>query len=154
MNDPYAVLGVTATASDEEISKAYKKLARRYHPDLNPGDKAAELKMKEINGAYETIKNIRSGRQTYSDTQRTYSGYTSGTGYGGSDDYNDPFAEYRRAYGSRFYGFDFSNFYNNADEHREKRAFGGFDLFRAFVRISLVLWALRLIFGFLFAPMF
>ena len=48
MSDPYTILGVSSAASDEEISKAYKKLARQYHPDLNPGNAAAEAKMKEI----------------------------------------------------------------------------------------------------------
>ena len=56
MNDPYKVLGVSPTATDEEITKAYRKLAKKYHPDLNPGDAEAERKMMEINEAYETIK--------------------------------------------------------------------------------------------------
>lgn len=66
MSDPYAVLGVNSSASEEEIARAYKKLARKYHPDLNPDDKTAEVKMKEINAAYEEIKNIRSGKASYS----------------------------------------------------------------------------------------
>ena len=56
-NDPYRVLGVSPDASDEEIKKAYRKLANKYHPDLNPGDEAAAKKMQEINAAYEQIKN-------------------------------------------------------------------------------------------------
>ena len=48
MNDPYSVLGVASSATDEEISKAYKKLARQYHPDLNPGNTAAEAKLKQL----------------------------------------------------------------------------------------------------------
>ena len=52
----YKLLGVEREAKAEEISKAYKKLARKYHPDLNPGDKQAEEKFKEINEAYEVLK--------------------------------------------------------------------------------------------------
>lgn len=54
--DYYKVLGVNRTDSKEEIAKAYKRLARKYHPDLNPGDKTAEDKFKEVNEAYEVLK--------------------------------------------------------------------------------------------------
>lgn len=54
--DYYKLLGVDRNASTEAISKAFKKLARKYHPDLNPGDKSAEEKFKEINEAYEVLK--------------------------------------------------------------------------------------------------
>ena len=47
--DLYEVLGLQKGASDDEIKKAYRKLAKKYHPDLNPGDKTAEEKMKEVN---------------------------------------------------------------------------------------------------------
>jgi len=53
--DYYSVLGVSKTASDDEIKKAFRKLARKHHPDLNPGDKAAEAKFKEINEANEVL---------------------------------------------------------------------------------------------------
>lgn len=57
MNDPYQILGVSRDASEEDIAQAYRKLAKKYHPDLNPGDMEAEKKMQEINAAYDRIKN-------------------------------------------------------------------------------------------------
>src|SRR5690606_30960460 len=53
--DYYATLGVAKTATDKEIKTAYRKLARKYHPDVNPGDKSAEAKFKELNEAYEVL---------------------------------------------------------------------------------------------------
>ena len=64
MNDPYSVLGVDSNASDEEIKRAYRELARKYHPDNyqnNPLADLAEEKMKEINEAYDAINKMRSG---------------------------------------------------------------------------------------------
>lgn len=53
--DYYEVIGVSKTASEDEIKKAYRKLAKQYHPDLNPNDKEAEAKFKEVNEAYEVL---------------------------------------------------------------------------------------------------
>src|SRR5260370_5139510 len=53
--DYYEVLGVPRTASEDDIRKEYRKLARKHHPDVNPGDKSAESKFKEINEAYEVL---------------------------------------------------------------------------------------------------
>lgn len=55
MRDPYTVLGVERSASEEDIRKAYRKLAKTYHPDLNPGDAKAEERFKEISAAYELL---------------------------------------------------------------------------------------------------
>ena len=56
VDDPYRVLGVSPDASDEEIKRAYRLLAKKYHPDLNPGDQEAATKMQEVIAAYEQIK--------------------------------------------------------------------------------------------------
>ena len=63
---PYKVLGVSPNASDDEIQKAYRRLVKKYHPDVNPGDENAEKKMREINAAYDQIRNIREGKASYS----------------------------------------------------------------------------------------
>ena len=94
MNDPYKILGVPEDASDEEIKKAYRELARKYHPDNyhdNPLEDLAQEKMKEINAAYEQITKERaSGRRTggaggaYGGGSYGYGGYQSYGGYGSS----------------------------------------------------------------------
>ena len=54
--DYYEVLGVGKTADEKELKSAFRKLAKQYHPDANPGDKSAEQKFKEINEAYDVLK--------------------------------------------------------------------------------------------------
>lgn len=67
MNDPYKVLGISPDADEDEIKKAYRALARKYHPDRYAGkpelQASAEQKMKEINAAYEEVQAIRSGKR-------------------------------------------------------------------------------------------
>lgn len=63
MSDPYTVLGVSRTASDADIRKAFRKLAKKHHPDLNPGDKAAEAKFKEITQANEILSDKEKRRR-------------------------------------------------------------------------------------------
>ena len=85
IHDPFAVLGVSSSATEDEIKSAYRKLAKKYHPDLNPGDKAAEAKMREINEAYTQALQIRkNGGSWRPDTGGDYSGSGSwGSGYSG-----------------------------------------------------------------------
>ena len=58
--DPYEVLGVPHGASEDEIKAAYRRLAKKYHPDLNPGDQEAARRMNEVNAAYDQLKNPES----------------------------------------------------------------------------------------------
>ena len=60
MKDPYETLGVNRSATDKEIKDAFKKLARKFHPDLHPGDKEAEGKFKDISAANDFLKDRRS----------------------------------------------------------------------------------------------
>jgi molecular chaperone DnaJ len=55
MKDPYATLGVSKSASAEEIKKAYRKLAKKLHPDVNPGDKKSEEKFKDVSSAFDVV---------------------------------------------------------------------------------------------------
>lgn len=81
ITDPYKVLGVSPNASDDEIKAAYRKLAKKYHPDLNPGDAYAAQKMNEVNEAYDQIKNPQPQQNQYGGYGY---GYGSGYGYGGA----------------------------------------------------------------------
>lgn len=99
VDNPYRVLGVSPDASDEEIKRAYRALAKKYHPDLNPGDAEAARKMQEVNDAYEQIKNPEKFRnQQTGYGYNPYGGYQSYGGYGGSGStYDDPKQRYEQA---------------------------------------------------------
>ena len=88
IDDPYKVLGLSPDASDEDVKRAYRRLAKKYHPDLNPGDQEAARRMQEVNAAYEQIKNP----EKFTQQQGGYGGGY-GNGYGG---YYDPFGGYRQ----------------------------------------------------------
>ncbi|UCC41506.1 MAG: molecular chaperone DnaJ [Candidatus Aminicenantes bacterium] len=93
--DYYKILGVDRKASLSEIKKAYRKLARKFHPDLNPGDRSAETKFKEIQEAYSVLSNPKKK------SQFDQFGFAGDAPPGGT---------YQQAYSSGFEGFDFSSF--------------------------------------------
>jgi DnaJ-class molecular chaperone len=93
MKDYYQVLGVSRGASDQEIKQAYRKLARQYHPDINPGDKQAEARFKEINEAYEVLsdKEKREKFDRFGSDWRRYEQGGPGVDFGGGADFSDIF---------------------------------------------------------------
>ncbi len=99
IDDPYKVLGVSPDASDDDIKRAYRRLAKKYHPDLNPGDQEAARKMQEVNAAYEQIKNPEKARQSQGNPYGNPYGSPYGNPFGGG--YYDPFGfGGYRSYGS------------------------------------------------------
>ena len=101
--DYYEVLGVSKTATDEELKKAYRTLAKKYHPDMNPGDKDAEQKFKEINEAYGVLsdKEKRARYDQYGHDAFTQGGGDAGGGFGGGAGFGG------------FGGFDFGDIFSS-----------------------------------------
>jgi molecular chaperone DnaJ len=107
--DFYKILGVRRNASQDEIRKQYKRLARKYHPDLNPGDRAAEERFKQVQAAYDILSDPRK-RQMYDQVGFfSEAGYYPGTSAGAG-----PGASHPGGFG--FSGFDFSDLFGAASE--------------------------------------
>ncbi|HEV8039378.1 MAG TPA: molecular chaperone DnaJ [Bryobacteraceae bacterium] len=100
--DYYEVLGVSRDAKEDEIRKTYRKLARKYHPDLNPGDKSSEERFKKVQEAYDVLSDAKK-RQVY-DQHGFYSDHIPPGGPGGGAGQSEP--------GMGFGGFDFSEYMN------------------------------------------
>src|SRR2546429_8644258 len=101
--DFYELLGVSRDAKADEIRKSYRRLARKYHPDLNPGDKAAEDRFKKLQEAYDVLSDAKK-RQMY-DQQGFYSDSGFAAGAGGQNNYGPEMG---------FGGFDFSDYFSQA----------------------------------------
>ena len=108
--DYYEILGVSKSASDEEIKKAYRKKAIQFHPDKNPGDKEAEEKFKEAAEAYEVLSNSEK-RQRYDQYGHAGVGGAAGGGFGGGGfSMDDIFSQFGDIFGGHFGGGGFGGF--------------------------------------------
>lgn len=148
ISDPYKVLGVSPDASEEEITKAYRRLAKKYHPDVNHGSEEAASKMSEINAAYEQIKSgnaaqSQSGRDDGSGSRGGYGGQTAyrERGRSGSAGDYDPFG-----FGFNPFGFDpFGDFGFNEEQHQKRKQYSEFDPVRHYLQAGYYQEALNVL---------
>jgi len=112
--DYYKILGVERNFTNDQIKRAYRQLAKKYHPDLHPGDKKAEDKFKEINEAYEVLGDAQK-RAKYDQLGESYSQFQQGGGRGNFDEWYSQSPGYQQAdFGdlNDMFGGGFSDFFN------------------------------------------
>lgn len=145
MRDPYDVLGVSKDASDDEIKTAYRKLAKKYHPDLNPNDEVAASKMKEVNEAYNAIKDGSAQYYNNGSYQNPY-GQTYQNPYG-QGSYRNPYEDiFEQMFRQAQYQQSQSSYQRGPYTYtyvRPKR----FSIFRLILIFYLIQFVIRLLFG-------
>lgn len=124
--DYYQILGVPKTATEKEIKAAFRKLARKFHPDVNPGDKKAEARFKEINEAYEVLGDAEK-RRRYDELGANWRAYEHAQQYGGSPSGGGPFTWNVNVGGP-------GGGYRTITEEEMRRIFGDEDPFSDFFR--------------------
>lgn len=131
--DYYDVLGVAKSASADEIKKAYRKLAIKFHPDKNPDDKNAEEKFKEAAEAYEVLSNTEK-KQRYDQFGHAGMGGAAGGGYGGGMNMEDIFSQFGDIFGGG--GSPFDSFFGGGQQRGGRKVAKGSNL-RIKVKLSL-----------------
>ena len=150
MEDLYSILGVEKTATADQIKKAYRELAMKYHPDRNPGDAVAEEKFKKISSAYSVLGDETKRKQydmygsTDNSSSTTYSGSWQGSGgyYQGN-----PFEEWFKDF-NRQSQYEYNDSNKNYEEPTKLKAFG--KLISSLVSIVIGFFFLR--FSFILLP--
>lgn len=123
--DYYKTLGVAKAATQEDISKAYKKQAKKYHPDLNPGNNDAEEKFKDITEAYEVLKDEEK-RRLYDQLGPDWQNAAYGNNFGGGNPFSGQNVRYNFGGGQSFEGSGFSDFFETLFGNTNGGGGGGF----------------------------
>ena len=157
--DPYQILGVSRGASEDEIKQAYRRLAKKYHPDLNPGDAYAAQKMNEINEAYDKIKNPAAYQQQQAyeqarqQQQQTYQNYQNASYYDpfgfwtSQDDSQQSSSSQNRQYYYYNFNQDQSDDQNSQYQWTYRRTHRRGGILRRILGIWLLIQLLQLFFG-------